>query len=285
MISFILVQHNQTELTRQAIASLRHHEPDPYEIIVIDNGSSEPVDASLETECRIIVTRENKGFGSGNNQGASAAKGEYLFFLNNDSIVNGSLVRPVVAYFEQHSDVGAVAVRLQNSDGTPQISTGRFPTILTEFGMKRGVPSYPAVHSGSVEWATGAALAIRRKVYERVGGFDEEYFLYFEDVDLCRRIHNAGFDIHLIESTPVTHLGGGSRPNEKEPWVQVEYRKSQLRYYDRHNSLLQNIALRAYLLVKFGGAFLFKGRRNREVSLKVLSLIVRRTDAHRTRRP
>jgi GT2 family glycosyltransferase len=162
-----------------------------------------------------------------------------------------------------------------------QYSTGKYPTILTEWRMKRRKDLYNGDDTHLRDWVSGAALAVRTAVFEEVGGFDERYFMYFEDVDLCARIRDAGHEIHYLPSTRVEHLGGGSQPGGLPPGIQKEYRRSQLLYYRAHASIVNNILLRAYLIARFVPRRFSPDREERSLASGVLSLVFTPRDEHR----
>jgi hypothetical protein len=284
MISTVIVQYNHPELTRRAIESLRQHHRNEPEIVVVDNGSSLP-DARPATEhlsgCSLIFNPDNEGFGAANNSGAHESRGDLLLFLNNDTLVHTEILSRIESYFAENPSCGAAGLQLLNTDGTLQYSTGKFPTIWAEWHMSRRHNLYDNPDNVRRDWVSGAALAVRRTVFEDVGGFDERYFMYFEDVDLCARIRRAGHEIHYLTRIRVEHLGGGSQPGGIPPSVQVEYRRSQLLYYSRHASVIDNVLLRVYLFAKFLPRRVLGNRDQRAVAANVLSTLFRSPDERR----
>ncbi len=253
MISVVLVQHNRGDLTCACIESLLRHSREECEMIVVDNGST---DGSLETVrerfgwVRIVPREKNLGFGAANNAGAELARGAFLFFLNNDTYALADPLRPLEAYMQAHPECGAAGIALRNTDGSPQPSVGKWPSIRTEWLTKLGRRLYDPRKYASVDWLTGAALCVRREAFRRAGGFDEEYFMYFEDVDLCRRLANLGLARHFVPSIEMVHIGGASQAAGTRQRMQKHYRQSQLRYYARHASPVQLRFLRLYLRLK-----------------------------------
>jgi GT2 family glycosyltransferase len=132
-----------------------------------------------------------------------------------------------------------------------------------------------------VDWVSGAALAVRRDVFRKIDGFDERYFMYFEDIDLCRRVVAAGYTIHYLAETEVFHLGGGSQPGGLSPTMQTEYRRSEMLYYSLHASLLQNVMLRLYLGGKFLSYYALGDKDQREAATRILPALYRPLHAHR----
>jgi hypothetical protein len=203
-----------------------------------------------------VACAVNGGFSRGNNVGATHAAGDVLLFLNNDTLIESDFVTPILRRFDESPRVGVVGPRLLNVDGSFQLSAGRSPTFLREvFDSKVAA----AINSGDqaamraqerrfarptpVEWVTGAALAIRRDVFREVGGFDEAFFMYFEDKDLCARVRAAGFEVWFEPASGIKHLRGGSA----NPRTAQMYRASQVHYYRRHRPWLEQQLLAAYL--------------------------------------
>jgi GT2 family glycosyltransferase len=284
MISIVIVQHNHPDLTQRALESLRMHHRGELDITVVDNGSTAAgIRAATEqlTGCTVIFNPTNAGFGAANNRGAWASHGDLLLFLNNDTLVHTEILPQIESYFAESPSCGAAGLQLLNPDGTLQYSTGKFPTVWSEWRMSRRHNLYKRRDSVRRDWVSGAALVVRRTVFEEVGGFDERYFMYFEDVDLCARISRAGHEIHYIPVVRVEHLGGGSQPGGIPPRVQEEYRRSQLLYYSRHASMIDNVLLRAYLFAAFLSRRVLGNRDQRAVASNVLSTLFRPPDERR----
>jgi GT2 family glycosyltransferase len=284
MVSVILVQYNRHELSREALRTLDEHGGAGHQVTLVDNGSTEPGALAWTDHfpwLRVIPLPANRGFGAANNEGARGAKGGVLLFLNNDTSVSSDILSPTEQYFRAHPECGAAGLALVNPDGTPQYSLGRWPTVLNEWKMKHRMVLYAEREFRSVEWVTGAALAVRREVFEQVGGFDERYFMYFEDADICRRIRNAGWEIHFIPSVTVTHLGGGSQPGGIPPPIQIEYRRSQMLYYSSHASASQRMLLRLFLCGKAAVLRLKRGDASKNLSQAIFRIATARGEQRR----
>jgi len=253
MISIVMLQHNNAHLTIEAVSSLKKHNTAEHELIIVDNASTENSAAECKIafpQIHIIEARTNGGYGYGNNLGARIARGDILLFLNNDVICREDIVTATTDHFAAFSHCAIAGLKLLNEDGRLQGSTGLFPSIPNEWLMQRQAIS-ETTRVRKVDWVTGAALAIRKEVFDAVGGFDESYFMYFDDIDLCKRVHNLGWTIHALPTPTIVHLGGGSQPGGLSPRIEVEYRRSQLRYYSRHCSRTQLMLLRMYLSRKY----------------------------------
>jgi len=260
-VSIILVNFNGTKHTVACVASIRAHAPSfPYEVIVVDNGSSDAEKESLKRQlpdCTVVQNDKNIGFGGANNIGAARAKGELLFFLNNDTIVTSDVVTPLAEAMDRSPGMGLVGPALCNVDGTFQVSFGRFPSLVKEWQTRSFGNRFNRLDPGNVgvveesvrEWITGAAMLVRKKCFDQLGGFDESYFMYFEDVDLCYRARRLGFEIGYLADFSIIHLGGTSYVSG-DSGIRREYRRSQLRFYDKFQSLPERFMLRVYLLLK-----------------------------------
>jgi hypothetical protein len=262
MISVVLVQHNNGRMTLDAITSLRRHHADGFEVLVVDNASTDGSASLLrqEGERLRLVESPNRGFGAANNLAAADAKGDILLFLNNDTLCTGEYLSGVEKEFFAAPGMGVLGPRLNNRDGTLQLSAGRLPTFWGEIGEKliyaaerrRARQVLTAAerffsHRRQVGWVTGAALFIRRELFRRLGGFDQRMFMYFEDKDLCARAGTLGAQIIFDPRFAMIHLKGGSSPGGMTPPLKNEYRKSQLRYYSVHRPVYEQALLKAYL--------------------------------------
>jgi len=256
IVSIILVQHNQSRLTREAIDSLRSHYRGPHEIIVVDNGSTDP--GPLPGGILLLRNEENLGFGAANNRAAQNAQGEVLLFLNNDTLTTMDFVTPALNELLRDPRVGIVGPKILNADGTLQLSNGPLPSLRVEMTDKIlyrlvGKKWDPAIRYAArvrtrseTEWVTGAALFIRSDVFRELGGFDERFFMFFEDKDLCARARLRGYVVRFVPGAEVIHLRGGSS-GERRDWIERIYRESQFRYYEKHRPAVERILLRMYL--------------------------------------
>lgn len=234
-VSIIVLCHNQVAFTRRALAAIfQHTAEDLYELIVVDNGSSDDtarvVDA-VATErpgVRLIRNDANLGFGGGNNVGAAAAHGEWLFFLNNDAEVQEGWLPALLDLAVRRPDAGAIGCQLVFPDGRLQEAGGVIFRDASGWNLGRfddpGHPDYAFVRE--VDYASGAALLVRRALFSELGGFDRRYDpAYYEDVDLCFAIRAAGSVvlyqprakvIHFEGATAGTDVGAGAKRHQLE---------------------------------------------------------------------
>ena len=284
--SIIIVNYNGLAHTREAITSVVQHSQES-ETIVVDNCSSDGSVEALRTEfpqIKLVASETNRGFGSGCNLGALQARGEYLFFLNNDALLSEDTPAVLRNIMKSHPRCGACGPRVVNPDGSYQLSFGRHPSLSSERNARRlqRLPKHRrdqlAVFyerqfaNKPVDWISGAALMVRRDAFLKIGGFDESYFMYFEDADLCKRIRDIGMEVIYFPKTTLIHKGGESYP-AKNPKIRLEYRRSQLRIYDKSRSLLTCLLIRCYIFVKFFPGLMTASER--QLSLSVMGLLLK----------
>lgn len=247
--SIILVNYNTKKLLKDCIDSLIFNIKDVnYEIIVVDNnstdGSIEMLENKYVNKIRLIKNNKNLGFGIANNLGAKIARGEYLFFLNSDIIAKEDILSGLAKIFESRPEIGILAPRLILPDGSEQkFAFGNFPSLagLILGKIKKDTAEKKYV---KIDWVSGAALAIRKNLFDQVGGFDENFFMYFEDMDLCKRIGEAGYKIEVLPSVQVVHLGG--RSIQKDGVRKKIYYESQDYFYKKHYGKLKLALLRFF---------------------------------------
>lgn len=233
-VSAIVVSFNVAKLLRACLESLEAELVAGYldEIVVIDSSSTDRSDQLVRDGFPDVILQvvPNRGFGSAVNAGLERASGDAIFILNPDTVVcPGAVLRLSQALYAGNS-VGLVGPRLRYPDGTDQSSRRRFPTawtpvfestILEEwFPANRWVKHYrmlaePDGQAGSVDWLVGAALMVRREVVERVGGFDESFWLYGEELEWCHRIRRHGWEIHYIPGATVIHHEAASTSQDQ----------------------------------------------------------------------
>ncbi|HYE60325.1 MAG TPA: glycosyltransferase family 2 protein [Candidatus Kapabacteria bacterium] len=252
-LSLIVVNWNTVDLLRQTLRSVVSTGiTDSYELIVIDNHSAdESVDMVRNEfpEVTLIVNSENRGFSKANNQGMAIAKGEYLCLLNSDTIVKEGAIQTLVHYLDTHPDVMMVGPRLLNADGSFQHSCRRrLPTPTNSFyhlfGFAALFPNHKKItaykqyaedpnSTGSVEAISGAAMMFRRHVYETIGGLDEQFFMYGEDLDFCKRVKDKGWKTVYVADAVIVHLNGGSSKKRRRASIMNFYDAMWL-YYKKH---------------------------------------------------
>lgn len=254
-ISLVIVHRNGEQLLRDCLASLPSAcEGIAWEAIVVDNGSTDRSTEIVREEfpgVRLIANRENLGFTKANNQGLRIAHGRYLVLLNNDTISHARAFVRAVAYLDAHRDIGVAGLKLLNPDGSRQLSCRRFPSfkqaLFNRYSLlTRLFPNNP--HSArylmtdladdevrDVDWVSGACMIIRRRVAAQIGGLDERFFMYSEDVDYCLRAWRAGWRVAYLPVAEITHLIG--QTSSRYPFVPlVERHRSMYLFYKKHYS-------------------------------------------------
>ncbi|MBS0182814.1 MAG: glycosyltransferase [Nitrospira sp.] len=211
--SIVMPVWNRVELTKDCLTALAGLKDQPeYELIIVDNGSTDGTTdflRQLSGDVRIIVNEENLGFAKACNQGAAAARGKYLVFLNNDTIPQPGWLAALAAEVDGHAEVGIVGSKLLYPDGTVQhAGVVRDCARRLPYHIYKGfAASHPAVNQRrEFQIVTAACLLIRRALFEEVGGFDEGYVNGFEDVDLCLKVRERGYVVVYQPRSVVVHL-------------------------------------------------------------------------------
>ncbi len=267
-LSVIIVNYNTRELLVQLLESIMENVVTiSYEIIVIDNGSQDGSVELLRSEygnVHLIRNEENTGFSRANNQGSTLSTAKYLLLLNSDTIVSKGAVETMMDQLESDDKIGIVGPRLINCSGEVQKSCGVFPTLLTEFFSRtfldRLFPRHQIVARYSmgawdysstrkVEWVTGACMMMGKPTYDALSGFDENFYMFYEDVDLCFRITQMGYSVLYCVESAVTHIGGASWIEFRE--IPIEHKcRSALYFFSKHFGAEQLLVLRFLCLVE-----------------------------------
>jgi GT2 family glycosyltransferase len=254
-ISIVIVHRNGTKMLRDCLTSLPAAcEGLAHEVLLIDNQSSDDSVAMVRREfprVRLRVNSTNSGFTRANNQGIKASRGRAIALLNNDTICHPRAFSVLVHELDSNPEAGIVSPRLLNSDGSRQFSFRSFPgfqqalfnreSLLTRFFPNNPYSSNylrnddPGDEAQDVDWASGACLVIRRELIDRIGGLDETFFMYSEDVDYCLRSWQAGYRVMYRPNAVVTHLGG--QTSARTPFRPIyERHRSMYRFYKKHYS-------------------------------------------------
>ncbi|XHX79356.1 MAG: glycosyltransferase family 2 protein [Stenomitos frigidus ULC029] len=265
LASIILVNYNGAEVVLDCLRSLLQFlHPVPHEVIVVDNASTDG-SATLISEnfptVQLLKQVENRGFGAGNNVGAKQAKGEFLFFLNTDTLLTSNVLPPLVRLMKERPEVGIIGTKLLNVDGSLQLSIASEISIAGEYKtLKQLKQASTAKHRETIERkfaqvqtvdiVIGAAFFMRKSLFEALGGFDETFFMYFEESDLCQRSRDRGWQVLYTPDVAIIHLGGYSVGKVSDR-MRLEYRRSQLYYYRKHRPVWEQLLLRLYLMIKF----------------------------------
>jgi len=227
-LSIFIVTYNSAPLLRACIDSLRVQTLSDFEIIVVDNASRDDSAAIIQAEypeVRLIASPVNLGFGNANNLALTEAKGRYIVLLNPDAVLTPNSLERALQHMEENPDAGMGGGLLQGTEGEWQPSARVFPSLLNDALTLSGLANrYPKsrffgrfdrswadpLKAAAVDWVPGAFAIIRRNLVDQISLFDPRFFLYYEEVDLCRRIHQAGFKVYYWPDLVITHVGGAS---------------------------------------------------------------------------
>lgn len=269
-VRVIVVNYNTAELARRCLESAARELADvEWEGVVIDNASPDGGVKLLQgiPRVRVVANQRNVGFGAAVNQGArgpssvvrgpvpdtqGAERAELLWILNPDCDVRPGAFRALVETLDAHPDCAIAAPRLLNADGSVQASargepnawTGLFGrhSLLTKVfpsssASRRNLPAQDLVDAGvesaEVDWVMAAAMLVRRTPFDAVNGFDERYFLYWEDADLCRRLRDRGWNTRYVPRAIIVHSGGASAATDTA-FATREFHRSAYRYFATH---------------------------------------------------
>lgn len=222
-LSIVILNYNTRELTLECARSVlgwykKEIDGRQIEIIVADNGSTDGTKEVFKKmpSLKFFENGKNYGFGKGSNLAAKKAKGEYILFLNSDVKVLDNSFLKMTSFLGKNPNIGILGARLKNPDKTLQKSAGNFYTPLNLFLTLFGADGSQRKSPGKIEkvdWVSGASLMIRNDLFKNLGGFDEAYFMYIEDMDLCFRAKKLGFQTYFYPHTNVIHreLGSGNR--------------------------------------------------------------------------
>jgi N-acetylglucosaminyl-diphospho-decaprenol L-rhamnosyltransferase len=253
-ISVVIVNYKTYPELEECLASLLPAPASDREVIVVDHSSStlelERLSAKF-TGVRTAPTENNPGFSAGINAGARLARGRHLLILNPDTRMQPGAVDAMSAYLDAHADTAVVGARVEDPGGTVQRSARRFPTMLTGLAGRSSLvtrlwPDNPLSRHDTladatttvpreVDWVAGSCMAVSADAFRRVGGMDEQFFLYWEDADLCKRLKEAGWKTIYLPSAVVVHGVGRSRRHARALSVRAFHRSAYV-YFRKHRA-------------------------------------------------
>jgi hypothetical protein len=255
VLSIVIVSFNARADLERCLASLHAAPPAAgHEIVVVDNGSS---DGSVEAarvwpQVRVVELGSNVGFAKGNNAGIRATTGDAVLLLNSDTVVPPGALDRLLAELDRDASVAVVGPRLVDASGRAELSFGRMIGPINELRQKRLALNRREVERVTTQrhypdWVSGACLLVRRADAAAVGGLDERFFMYTEDVDFCAAIRARGRRILFVPDIEIVHLRGRSAASAPAP-TRAAYRRSQVAFYEKHHPRWAPI-LRFYLRV------------------------------------
>ncbi len=285
-ISILIVSWNVADLLARCLASIeaqtlptQHSHlrqlplagtetPATLEVIVVDNASADDtvcMAAARFPWVQVQANRDNIGFSRANNQALAHSRGRWLLFLNPDTEVQPGALAAMLHFAQTHPQAGVVGPRLYHPDGSVQSSRRRFPTLLTAFwestlleqwwphnpwAQRYRLADRPDDSVQEVDWLVGACLLIARPALDQAGAWDEGFFMYSEELDLCRRIKQAGWQIVFIPHASVMHHEGKSS-EQVVAARHLRFQASKLRYFRIYHGSLAAASLRLFLLTTY----------------------------------
>lgn len=262
LVAVAVVNYNTRELLRACLHSIEAEAP--CEIVVVDNASDDGSAEMVAHEFPNVIlrrNRENVGYGSAANQAIALCQAPYVLLLNSDTAVQPGALGALANYLTAHPRVAIVGPRLQNVDGTLYHSCFPYPSLLdftldvsNTYRLIQCVPllrervlrTWSHTSCRRVPWVNGAALVLRRIGFEAVGGFDTTFFMYSEEVDLCYRIAQDGWEVHYMPVAQVVHLGGASTAQHRTDMLVALY-VSLAHFYRLHYSTKRLVLFAVFL--------------------------------------
>ncbi len=263
-LSIIIVHYKVEKEILACLESITKSKPKiPYEIIIVDNDETDELKRIIKRKfplIRYIKSPHNVGFGAANNIGAKAAKGEYLFFLNPDTEIYKNTLETLIHFFKKKKDTAVVAPLLHGLDGKPYPQGARELTPARAFVvlsfLNKYFPNNPISRKYFLkEWdmkniqeadvSPGTAMMMQKKLFEDVGGFDEKFFLYFEEFDLCKRVRAMGGKIFILPTAKATHAWGMSTKHRTD--IDKVFAQSRYYYFKKNFGIISAIAVEVFL--------------------------------------
>lgn len=263
-LSIAIVSYNTKEVLLDCFRSVHAHTTAiTFEVLVVDNDSRDGTVAALKAAypaMGIVANPDNLGFARAVNQALAVSRGRHVLLLNSDTIVRDQALATMVAYLDDHPDVGAVSCKQWTGDGHLSQTCFPFPSIREHLFysalFQRIAPTMQAAAAAThvvdctlsqdVDWANGACLMVRRSLLEQLGGLDEAFFMYFEDVDLCRRLSRQGYRVRHIAEAEIVHLIGRSSGRDPDR-LQLVWELSRIRYIEKHFSPLKRCLMKGWI--------------------------------------
>lgn len=267
-LSIIIVSWNVAGDLEACLRSIyANRSAENTEVIVVDSASADDTVARVRAsfpQVRLLPQTENVGFTKGNNIGLRAAQGRYIMLLNPDTEIIGDALDQLAAYLDANPKVGIVGPHTLNTDGSTQSTRRRFPTITTALFESTWLQGYAprtvldryyvadAADSATVpvDWVQGSAFMARREVYEQIGGLDEAYIMFSEEMDWCRRAKDAGWQVIYLGSARIIHHGGKST-DQVVARRHIYFQESKLRYFRKYHGIVVAQGLRLFLLSSY----------------------------------
>jgi hypothetical protein len=268
-LSIIILSYNTKDLILSCIESIieqyrKELEKNRIEIIVVDNNSADDSVSAIASlplknfSIKLILNKENVGFGRGANIGAKTAKGKYILFLNSDTQAEDNGFLKMADFLEKNPKVAILGGKLHNADGSAQPSTGKFYNLPYLVIMLLGLERLGFLRSSpdkirKVDWVSGACIMVRQSVFEKLTGFDEKLFMYMEDMEICFRAQKLGFATYFYLNVKLMHKSLGS---SNKTFAIINIYQGVLHFYSKHKNYFQYVTAKALLKIKAKTAIL-----------------------------
>lgn len=266
-LSITICSWNTRKELRECLQSIHNRLGEAkIETIVFENASEDESGEMVESEfpwVKLLRSNINLGFGKGHNLAMEAASGRYLMPLNSDTIVHENAFSAIVSFMDAHLEIGILGPKLLNPDGSLQFSCRQFPTPIAalfrntplgklfpknRYSREYLMQDWQHDEPREVDWVSGAALCIRRECYQKIGGFDEQFFMYLEDVDWCKRTADAGYKVVYFPNATITHAIGKSTDRVANAMIR-QFHYSMMLFYRKHYLSKVNILLRPLAVI------------------------------------
>ncbi len=266
-LSIIILSYNTKDLTLRCVESIikqykKEITSEIFEIVLVDNGSK---DGSVEaiqdlklkiqnesSKFKIIKNKKNFGFSKGCNIGARAASGDCLLFLNSDTeVLDGGFLK-MVEFLDSNNRIGILGGKLSNHDGLPQASCGKFYTLGNLFLMLAGFEKIARIRECPIgikkaDWVSGACMMIKKSVFDKIGGFDENFFMYMEDMEICFRAKSFGLLTYFYPYIKLVHKEFGS---SNKSFAIINIYKGISYFYSKHKNFSEYFIAKMLLRIK-----------------------------------
>ncbi len=262
-LSIVVLSYNTKTLTLNCIKSIANRygseiNKGELEIIVVDNASTDGSQSAILniknkiSNMQLIENKANVGFARGCNIGAGNAEGKYILFLNSDTQILDKGFLNMLDFLESHPEVAILGGKLHNTDGSVQLSAGKFYTLFNLVVMLLGMERFGMLRSSpdkikQVDWVSGACMMLNKEIFKKLGRFDEHFFMYMEDMELCFRYKKLGLLTYFYPNIRVMHKGLGS---SNRAFAVLHIYKGILYFYKKHKSFWQYLLVRIALGLK-----------------------------------
>ncbi|MEW6535977.1 MAG: glycosyltransferase family 2 protein [Candidatus Auribacterota bacterium] len=250
-VSIIIINYNTVDLLKKCLSSIKQYcTRDDTEIIVVDNNSHDNSVAMVQSEFPdvvLIASKTNLGFVKGNNLAAKQAKGQYVLLLNSDTELTEDGIDGIIDFMDKTPDAGVIGGKILFPNKTLQLSCRRFSLYLSEFinqttGLVKGINPFASYikmkhldygKSHIIDWVSGAYMLIRKDLINEIGLFDDEIFMFCEDMDLCKRVYNHGYSVYYFPGSTIIHYHGATAKKNPSRSIFYSFWSSSI-YFRKH---------------------------------------------------